>query len=196
MGRQHWYSANKLRSLGLVAIICCSFHALSSLVLTTLVLAPSSPEWRVVLLLGSLFTIAGAAVGAQSFQPANKHVQWWASLLSGASSIALMGGYSAGQLWGQQAALLGTTIGCSLGGGLGILTFNHRGWVRIALILLGSLCAYGSAFGFSAWAIAAMAAQRWSIALGLGMVSGLYLWITQRSLKWTYHQWLYQYRRN
>ncbi|MEO0394788.1 MAG: hypothetical protein AAF243_02235 [Cyanobacteria bacterium P01_A01_bin.137] len=166
--------------VGLVAIALFTAHALSSLVFAVLGLAPSSPQWGLALTLGSFLAVAGAAAGLQSRL---------ARLISGAFSVALLGFYTAGQLTGQQAswAITGAVIGLVVGGGLGFAS-GSRFW-RVAISLISSLCAYGAAFGFGSWALAAIGVQRWGLALGLGLLTGLYLWFTRQALEMAYRQW-------
>lgn len=187
--RRSWNRPDGIYALGLVAIALFTFHGLSSLVFTALVLAPSSPQWTVALVLAILFMVAGATVGIQSLQSSPTKSGWLPALISGASSMALVFAYLTGQLAGQKAAVLGVPLGILVGGGLGIWTTRRAGFERVVMALIGSLCAYGAAFGLSGWTIAAATSQRWGIMLALGLLAVAYLWITQRSLKWTYYQW-------
>ena len=170
--------------VGLVAIALFTAHALSSLVFSVLGLAPSSPQWGLALTLGSFLAIAGAAAGLQSRLP-----QRLARLISGAFSVALLGFYTVGQLTGQQAvwAITGAVLGLMVGGGLGFV--SGSGFWRVAIALTSGLCAYGAAFGFGSWTLAAIGVQRWGLALGLGLLTGLYLWFTRQALGMAYRQW-------
>ena len=72
--------------------------------------------------------------------------------------------------------------GLALGGGLGLWASKkqeRRVW-QAAIALTSGLCAYGMAFGLGTWTLAAGSTQRWLLALGLGVLTGLYLWLTQR----------------
>lgn len=187
MIRRHLQHPSRWYAIGLGAIALLTCHALSSLALTILVLAPSSPQWGTGLSLGGLFIVSGTTIGIQSWQLHNKTVRKLATSISDSSSMALLGCYGADQIGGQQAAILGTAVGLIAGGGFGWWNRNSLG--RVILNLISSLCAYGAAFILSGWTIAALTSQRWGIAFALGLLSGLYLWITQRVLQWTYHQW-------
>ncbi|MEO1507367.1 MAG: hypothetical protein AAFU84_06945 [Cyanobacteria bacterium J06633_23] len=169
--------------IGLVAIALFTVHALSSLVFAVLGLAPSSPQWGLALTLGSFLAIAGAAAGLPRLP------QRLARPISGAFSIALLGFYTVGQLTGQQAswAITGAVLGLVVGGGLGFA--SGSGFWRVAIALTSSLCAYGAAFGFGSWALAAIGVQRWGLALGLGLLTGLYLWFTRQALGMAYRKW-------
>ena len=187
----HHYFRNwhvRVYTVGLVAIALFTVHALASLIFDIIGLAPSSPQWGAVLILGGLLALAGTAMGLQSL---NSIPQRLTGIISGASSTALLGIYSIGELMGQQAswALVGAAMGAIIGGTLGFWTVRRHGFCRVAIALISSLCTYGTAFGLSTWTLAAMTTQHWGLALGLGLVTGFYLWLTQRALKWTYHQW-------
>lgn len=194
MIRRHRHRHSIWYTVGLVAIALFTFHALSSLAFTILVLAPSSPQWGVGLFLGGLFIMSGTTVGVQSLQLPNTIVRKLTTIIGGSSSIALLGCYSISQLGGgQQATILGTAMGFIVGGGLAWWSRNSLG--SVVLSLMSSLCAYGAAFSLSGWAIAAFTSQRWGIAIGLGLLTSFYLWVTQRALRWTYHQWQYHLTR-
>lgn len=173
-----------ISAIGLVAIALFTAHALSSLVFSVLGLAPSSPQWGLALTLGGFLAIAGAAAGLQTRLPHRL-----ARLISGAFSVALLGFYTVGQLTGQQAswAITGAVLGLVVGGGLGFV--SGSGFWQVAIALTSSLCAYGAAFGFGSWALAAIGVQRWGLALGLGLLTVLYLWFTRQALGMAYRQW-------
>lgn len=175
-------------TVGLVAIALFTFHAISSLVFSVLGLAPSHPEWGLLLTLGSFLMVAGAAVGLQTL---NILPQRLMGLVSAGASVALLGFYSWGQLSGKQStwAITGAIIGLLLGSGLGVWSANKRGFWRIAIALMSTLCAYGAVFGLGSWAMAAADVQYWGWALGLGGLTCLYLWFTQRAVIWIYRQW-------
>ena len=164
---------------GLGAIALFAGHAISSLVFSVLNLAPSSPNWSLGLILGSFLAVAGAASGLRSWLPPRL-----ASVASGAASMAVLGFYSMGQLGGKQAqwAIAGAVGGRALGGGLGLWASkkHERRFWQAAIALTSGLCAYGMAFGRGTWTLAAVSTQRWLLALGLGVLTGLYLWLTQR----------------
>ncbi|MEM1242736.1 MAG: hypothetical protein AAGI45_23135, partial [Cyanobacteria bacterium P01_H01_bin.26] len=165
--------------VGLGAIALFAGHAISSLVFSVLDLAPSSPNWSLVLTLGSFLAIAGAASGLRPWLPPRL-----ASGGSGAAAVAVLGFYSLGQLGGQQAqwAIAGAVGGLALGGGLGLWASKkqERRFWQAAIALISGLCAYGVAFGLGTWTLAAISTQRWPLALSLGLLTGLYLWLTQR----------------
>ena len=183
---RNWHG--RVYTVGLVAIALFTVHALASLIFDIIGLAPSSPQWAAVLILGGFLALAGTAVGLQSL---NSSPQRLTGLVSGASSMALLGTYSVRELMGQRAswALVGAGMGLIIGGTLGFWTARRQGFCQVAIALISSLCTYGTAFGLSTWTIAAVTTQHWGLALGLGLATGFYLWLTQRALKWTYHQW-------
>jgi hypothetical protein len=190
MDRRHTWQLT-LYTIGLIAIALFTIHALSSLIFSVLGLSPSSPKWHLVLILGSFLAVAGATVGLQSLDSPTPLLQRLTSIISGAASISILGFFTVGQLSGQQAqwAITGAVTGAILGGGLGLWTTHRQGFGRVAIALTSSLCAYGLAFSLGAWTLAAIHGQRWVLALGLGLFAGLYLWLTQRTLRWTYRQW-------
>ena len=185
MGRRYRNWQVTLYTLGLAAIALFTFHAISSLVFSVLGLAPSSPQWGLALTLGGFLAVAGAAVGLQSLK---RLPQRLTGLISGASSVAILGFYSFGQLSGQETtwAITGAVVGLLAGGGLGVWTVRGHG---CAIALISSLCAYGAAFGLGAWTLTAISVERWGLAIGLGVLTGLYLWFTQRGLQMVYCQW-------
>lgn len=193
MPRRHNWQMT-LRAAGLVAIALFTLHALSSLIFGVLGLAPSSPRWSLALILGSFLSIAGATVGMQSLTFIPPRLT---GLVSGASSIAILAAFSLGRLSGQQAkgVLIGAVTGLIVGGILGFWTAHGQKFWRVAIVLVSSLCAYGTAFGLSSWAWAAATTQRWPIAIGLGLVTALYLWFTHQGLTWVYHQWQHEIKR-
>ena len=164
---------------GLGAIALFGGHAISSLVFSVLGIAPSSPNWSLVLTLSSFLAVAGAASGLRSMLPPRL-----ASLVSGAASGAVLGFYSLGQLGGQQAqwAIAGAVGGLAIGGAVGLWASRkqERRFWQAAIALTSGLCAYGMAFGLGTWTLAAVSTQHWLLALGLGFLTGLYLWLTQR----------------
>lgn len=170
-------------TLGLAAIALFTFHAVSSLVFSVLGLAPSSTQWGLVLTLGGFLAVAGAAVGLQPFQRLPRRLT---GLISGASSVAILGFYSFGQLSGQETtwAITGAVVGLLVGGSLGFWTARGP-----AIALISSLCAYGAAFGLGTWTLAAISVERWGLAVGLGLLTVSYLWFTQRGLQGVYGQW-------
>ncbi|EKV00143.1 hypothetical protein Lepto7375DRAFT_2241 [Leptolyngbya sp. PCC 7375] len=193
MARRHNWQMT-LRVAGLVAIALFTFHALSSLLFGVLGLAPSSPQWSLALILGSFLAIAGATVGMQSLKFIPQRLT---GLVSGASSIAILAAFSLGALSGHQAegVLIGAIAGLIIGGWGGFCTGHRQGFWQVAIALISSLCAYGTAFGLSSWAWAAATTQRWPIAIGLGVCTALYLWFTQQGLTWVYHQWQHDIKR-
>ena len=181
----------KLYTVGLGAIALFTGHAISSLIFSVLGLSPNSPKWGLVIILSSFLALAGAAVGLQSLASLNNRLQRLTGLVKGATSISILGFYSVGQLSGQQApwAITGAVAGLIIGGGLGFWTAHRQGFEQIAISLISSLCAYGVAFGLSCWTLAAIDVQQWGLAWGLGLLTGFYLWLTQRALRWVYRQW-------
>ena len=186
--RLYWNWQATVYTTGLIAIALFTFHAISSLVFSVLGLAPSSPQWGLVLTLGGFLAVAGAAIGVQSLQRLPRRLT---GMISGAASVAILSLYSFGQLSEQDTvwAISGAVLGLVVGGGLGFWTAGKHRLGGSAIALISSLCAYGAAFGIGSWTLAALDTQRWGLALGLGLLTGLYLWCTQRGLLHMYHQW-------
>lgn len=178
-----------VHGVGLIAIALFPCHAISSLVFSVLDLAPSSPYWGLALALGGSLAMAGAAAGVQSLMPHHPRTQRLTGLVSGLLSGAILGFYTLGQLTGQQAqwAVVGAVVGGIAGGRVGLARRNRFGPAAIALT--SGLCAYGTAFGCGTWAMAAAAVQRWDLALGLGLITGIYLWFTRRVLGMAWRYW-------
>ncbi|NEQ53895.1 MAG: hypothetical protein F6K11_27820 [Leptolyngbya sp. SIO3F4] len=181
--RQGWYLPI------LFAIALFTFHAISSLVFGVLGLAPSSPQWSLALALSGFLGVAGAATGLHALKPLPISLT---GLISGASSVAILGFYSVGQLTNQNPmwAFGGAVGGGLIGAGLGFWAVRKQGFWQSAIALCGGLCAYGAAFGFGTWVLAALKVGRWDIAISLGLLTGLYLWFTRRALRWAYRQLL------
>ena len=184
------------RGLGLAAIALFACHTVSILLFAVLGLAPSSPKWLFAPILAIALAIAGAGVGLQTFRLSPRR-RWLAGIASGGASGVILGFYSIGQLGGKQMlwAIGGAIAGGVLLGGLAGWADGRPGqWFwGLAIASVSVVCAYGAAFGFGAWALAAVSAQRWGLAILFGLVTGLYLWLTRRSLGWIYRQWRHQY---
>lgn len=175
------------QSLGLGAIALFAFHAISTLLFAVLGLAPSSPNWPFVLILAGALAIAGAAAGLQTFM-LSPRLHRLMGIASGTASGVILGFFTIGQLSGKQAQW---AIGGAIAGGvfLGALAgwadgrAGRRFWGR-AIASISIVCAYGAAFGLGSWGIAAVSTGRWGLAILLGLLTGLYLWLTKRSLGW------------
>ncbi len=185
------------RSLTLAAIALFACHAVSIMLFGVLGLAPSSPKWIFAPILAISLAIAGAGVGFQTFE-LSPRFRWLAGIASGTASGVILGFFSIGQLGGKQMvwAIGGAIAGGVLLGGLAGWTegrVGRRFW-GLAIASVSVVCAYGAAFGFGAWAMAAVSAERWGLAILLGGMTGVYLWLTRRSLECIYWQWRHQYR--
>lgn len=174
-------------ALSVVAIALLTFHAVSTLIFAVLGLAPSSPRWGFVPGLGGVLAIAGTAAIAQTF-PMPKLGERLAGLASGGASGAILGFFYIGQLINQQAkwAIAGALF-CSAV--LGLLAAwssgseaptRFQGVINVAMVLMANICAYGFAFGSGAWLFAAVSTGHWAIAVPLGLLTALYLWLTRR----------------
>ncbi|PZD73922.1 hypothetical protein C1752_01642 [Acaryochloris thomasi RCC1774] len=184
-----WFTA--LQGLGLVAIASLTFSIISTILFGLLGLAPSHPDWHLVPLSGGVLALAGIAVGIQTLKPSKTYLM---GIVSGLASGAILGFYHAGQLsqeisWAVGGAILGGLLGGALAEwayrpqpGLGQYFFG------VAIAIVSTLCAYGTAFGFGAWTLMAVSTQHWGLAFLLTLPTGLYLWLTQRSLRWIYRQ--------
>ena len=186
--RHYWNWQGTVYTAGLIAIALFTVHAISSLVFSVLGLAPSSPQWGLALTLGGFLAVAGAAIGIQSLQCLPRRLT---GLIGGAASVAILGLYSFGQLSEQDTvwAVSGAVVGMVVGGGCGFWTAGKQRVGGSAIALISSLCAYGAAFGVGSWTLAALDTRHWGLALGLGLLTALYLWCTQRGLLQAYHQW-------
>lgn len=181
-----------LQGVGLLAIATSTFSIISSLLFGVLGLAPSSPDWHLALLVAFVFSLAGAAVGIQTFKtPYFRQM----GIISGITTGAILGFYNAGQ-FNQEAALAigGAIVGSLLGGVLAVWTYRPQPGraqhlIGVAIAIVSTFCAYGAAFGLGAWTLMALSTYHWGLALVLALPTGLYLWLTQRSLTWTYRQW-------
>ncbi|MEO0373950.1 MAG: hypothetical protein AAF329_04855 [Cyanobacteria bacterium P01_A01_bin.17] len=184
-----WVKA--LQGLGLVAIAFLTFSGISTLLFGILGLAPSNPNWHLVPLLGGVLALAGAAVGIQTLKPAQTYLM---GIVSGLTSGTILGLYSAGQLSQDISwAVGGAIFGGLLGGVLAEWAYRPqpglgRPFIGVAIAIVSTLCAYGTAFGFGAWTLMAVSTQHWELAFLLTLPTGLYLWLTQRSLRWIYRQ--------
>lgn len=184
--------------LGALALF--TFHVISRLLFAVLGIAPSSPNWLFVPILGGVLAIAGAGVGVLSFK-LPRIGSWFGGVAAAVAAGAVLGFFSAGELTGQ--ALQGAAIG-AVGGGivLGLIggwAFGSkpgkiRGFFQMAIALMGSFCAYGVAFGLGAWSLAAVTTGRWGLAILLGPPSLTYFWLTKRAIGWIYWQGLQLWR--
>ncbi len=174
-------------ALSLVAIALLMFHAASTLIFAVLGLAPSSPTWAFVPGLGMTLGLAGAAAIAQTFRTSNLW-QRITGLVSGGASGAILGFFYVGQLMDQQArwAIAGGLLSSAVLGLLAAWSSGSeaptrlQGVVNAAMVLMANICAYGFAFGSGAWLFAAVSTGHWAIAVPLGLLTALYLWLSRR----------------
>ena len=185
-----------LQATGLLIAAVYTFHAVSSLMFSVLGLAPNSPTWNLALLLGGMLAVSGIAISLQTFRLPLR-LRQIAGIVSGASSGAVLGFYTVGQLTGQsaQGAFLGAAAGGAVLGSVALWAYGSSkvgGWRRLGglvIALASSLCTYGFAFGLGTWMFAALSTARWGLAVPFTLLTGLYLWLTQRVLVWAYRQW-------
>ncbi|MEL6454003.1 MAG: hypothetical protein AAFQ40_04700 [Cyanobacteria bacterium J06623_5] len=174
--------------ISLVGIALPIFYALSTLLFAVMGLGPSSPTWHYALSLTGLLSLAGLLTGLQGL----KRFSTWQKRLqsvSGSFAGAILGLFTFGVF--SEEELGWVVFGLVLGGiVLGSLaqwsvrrpdSFWRRFW-RCAILLSGLLCNYAVAFGFSAWAWAALVAGKFFLLLLMGAIALLYLWLTRLSL--------------
>ncbi len=181
-----------LQTVGLLVIAISTFSIISTLLFGVLGLAPSSPDWHLAVLVAFIFSVAGAAVGVQTFKTPYFRLM---GIISGVTTGAILGFYNAGRVnqeipWAIGGAILGSIAGGVLAG----WTYRPqpgRGqqFIGVAIAIVSTFCAYGAAFGLGAWTLMALSTQHWGLALVFALPTGFYLWLTQRSLVWTYRQW-------
>ena len=150
------------------AIALFTFHVISTLLFAVLGLAPSSPNWSFVPILGGVLAIAGAGVGALSFR-LSRIGSWVSGVVAAAAAGAVLGFFSGGQLTGQKFhwAVTGAVGGSIALGFIGNWAFRSkpgriRVFLQVAIALIGCFCAYGVAFGLGVWTLAAVTTGRCS----------------------------------
>lgn len=186
--------------LGLSTIALFAFNAISTLLFAVLGLAPSSQYWTDVWMLAAGFAIAGATVGLQTLK-LSQRIRWLAGIVGGATAGAILGFHNVGLLsWREPQWSIGCGVADSLlFGGIGAWAYGWAGrerwFFRLAIAIVGVLCAYAAAFGFGVWMFAALSVGRWGLAFFMGGLMGLYLWLTRRSLRWIYRQWRWGFAR-
>lgn len=179
---------------GLGAVALFAFHVVSTLLFAVLGIAPSSPNWPFVPVLGGALAIAGAGVGVLSFK-LSWVGNWVGGVVTAAASGAVMGFFGGGQLTGLglQWAIVGAVGGSIALGLIGSWAFSHkpgkmRRFLQMAIALMGGFCAYGVAFGLGAWTLAAVLTRQCLLAVLLGPFSLLFFGLTKRAIAWVYWQ--------
>lgn len=175
--------------IGLGAIALLSFHIIGVLVSNLLGLSPGSSNWPLALVLIGFLSAAGFFTSLQSLQPSNAFHKVYQAI-SAASSGAVLGVFVGAELSGQET--IGSVVGLLVGSGLlfglamvadGSQVRFWRAFVGSAIALIGSVCSYAATFAVGAWFWAAIATQRIGLAILLGAITLLGLWLTRHSIK-------------
>ena len=187
--------------IGLGAVGVLTFHAISTLLLAVLGVAPRGENRTLLLALAGVLAISGAAVGIQSYCHGVEHNLAYRILgtISGGTSGAVLGFFVGGQLGDQKArwANAGLIIGALLLSSLAGWAYRHSAtaetnaatsrasfwkiFLSSAIALISSLCAYCLAFGLSAWTLMALSVGQTGLAGPLSLAALLYLWFTRRA---------------
>lgn len=159
------------------------FWVVSTLVFWVLGIAPSSPNWAVLVALIVVLFTAGATIGSQRLDP-TVAVGRTRATVSSALSGGLIGFYGAATVSGDRPGW--TTAGTLLlaTGAGAVSNTAHRdatpvgegtSLVRLVVLSFASVAGYGAAFVAAAWTIFAIDAGRWLLACGLALASAIAL---------------------
>lgn len=175
--------------IGLGAIALLSFHIIGVLVSNLLGLSPGSSNWPLALVLIGFFATAGFFTSLQSLQPANAFHKVYQAI-SAASSGAVLGVFVGAELSEQET--VGSVLGLVIGGVLllrvAMVAYRSRvrfwrAFVGSVIALIGSVCSYAATFTVGAWFWAALTTQRIGLAILLGAITLLGLWLTRHSIR-------------
>jgi len=185
------------------AITLITLHIISTLLLAVLGLAPGSTRWSLLLTFAGVLAVSGSTIGLQAYLiqqkekgQFNKLLYVLAGALSGVASGAVLGFFVGGQLGNQQTiwAGVGLAIGSVCFGSLAMWAYRQRAthsstggsqFARVCrrmTLLISGLCAYGLAFGLGAWSWMAIGTGRVGLAVLLGLLTALYLWMTRQAI--------------
>lgn len=151
------------------------FHAVSTMLLSSIGTLPGSAAWPYVLALYVALAIAASGSGLQTLQLPVAHL---AECFTGGATGALIGFFYGGTWTGNNSIV--ATISAVGMGFLGLLIAHQGDSPLIAAILgtLGAIAAYGLTFGLWTVASSYLTTGGWGLGLAWGLVAVFYLGVT------------------
>ncbi|MGB3758647.1 MAG: pentapeptide repeat-containing protein [Rivularia sp. (in: cyanobacteria)] len=174
-----------LTSVTFITIII-AFHAVSQMVFGVIERTPESPVWVYGIALSISLAIAGIACTAMSLAKSKSIFKRISTILSGATSGAILGFFYGGTAAGgknPQVAIASAVIGGLI---MGISCFYFKkGFIPITLSVAGKIYSYGFGFLVGTRAIAFLSTQNLIWGFGLSFLSLTYIGFTLISLRYT-----------
>lgn len=162
------------------------FHAVSQMVFGVIERTPESSVWVYGVALSTSLGIAGIVCTVMSLANKKSILQRIATILSGATSGAILGFFYGGTAAGgknPQAAIVSAVIGALI---LAIISFYFkRAFIPIILSVAGIVTTYGFAFLIGTRAIAFLSTQNLIGGFCLSFLSLIYIGLTITSLRYT-----------
>lgn len=179
--------------LSLVAVtfitIILVFHAASQMIFGVIERTPQSPVWVYGIALSISLAIAGIACAAMSLTKRKSTLKRITTIISGASSGAILGFFYGGTAGGgknPQIAIASAAIGAII---MAISSFYFKkGFIPITLSVAGTIYSYGFAFLVGTRAIAYLSTQNIIWGFGLSLLSLTYIGLTLISLRYAINE--------
>ena len=161
------------------------FHAVSQMIFGVIERTPESPVWVYGIVLSISLAIAGIASTAMSLAKKKTIFKRITTIISGATSGAILGFFYGGTAAGKnpQVAITSAVIGALI---MAICSFYFKkGFIPIALSVAGTIYSYGFGFLVGTRAIAFLSTQNLIWGFGLSFLSLTYIGFTLISLRYT-----------
>ena len=162
------------------------FHAVSQMIFGVIERTPESPVWVYGIALSISLAIAGIACTAMSLAKKKTIFKRISTILSGATSGAILGFFYGGTAAGgknPQVAITSAVIGALI---MAICSFYFKkGFISITLPVAGTIYSYGFGFLIGTRAIAFLSTQNLIWGFPLSFLSLAYIGLTLISLRYT-----------
>jgi hypothetical protein len=170
---------------GIVGLVTA--NGVAQLVFAALGQTPAQSHWGAVVMLYSFLGLAGAGaasfIGLRGNSPIARTGLYVCGICAGAlTAFFYAGSYSDNN---GQVAIAGAITGGLL---MALLSWQLKRAIRIPILVMGAVSAYGFAYLVGTLAIAFLHAQQYGWSLGVGAVSLLYGWVAVRSLAALRHE--------
>jgi hypothetical protein len=165
------------------------FHGVSQMMFGVIERTPESPVWVYGIALSISLAIAGIASAAMSLLKRKSIFKRITTIISGASSGAILGFFYGGTAAGgknPQVAIASAVIGALI---VAVSSFYFKkGFMLIALSVAGTIYSYGFGFLVGTRAIAFLSTYNFIWGFGLSILSLTYIGFTLLSLRYTIKQ--------
>ena len=162
------------------------FHAISQMIFGVIERTPESPVWVYGIALSMSLAMAGIACTAMSLAKKKTILKRITTIISGATSGAILGFFYGGTAAGgknPQVAITFALIGALI---MAISSFYFKkGFIPITLSVAGTIYSYGFGFLVGTRAIAFLSTQNLIWGFGLTFLSLIYIGLTIISLRYT-----------